>query len=722
MKNLKGTERGITLVALVITIIIIIILATVTISFIFGDNGLIRRAQQAKLEQEIATARETLTMILGDAFAEKKINPEYDQNEFLDKFIEAREPNVYLEEDEIGLDGHVFDLDRSVPELGKYQGELTGPRIKEIKVLEETTNSASIEVITANAEGATYEYWYKNDTEGQEQWKKVETDDKSNTCTIEGLIQGEIYNIRVVVTTNDGSATGEINVYLGEIPEGTITFTPAKWAGDGTATTTINTSETGYTLQYQIVVGDGAIVNTAWQPATSGQTIEGLHHNETVYGRLWDGTNESKEYASVRIKDGQVPQGTIIQLGENNTTTTGSVTATVVLKDNESGVNVGESRWVYNQTPGNIGTNEGNYTNAFTGTNTTQQITLTATQPGTYYLHVLTKDNAGKLAETISEGVAVSQLATSISVNPTSISLTNGQTYQLSATVNPGDTSNKVVTWSSNNPGIASVNSSTGLVTAVSPGNATITASTTDGSGIQATCSVTVIRTIESTLKAGNYVYYVDSTRTTRKCIVLYGAEDINFGIQIITEGIVGTVQLGNGTTVSSASEDFNKAATSYNNAINILNTKAMDYLNTMYATDARCVGSVPNNKNSESEFFVGKYDYLITYNGKMRDGDTNSDSDGNRMYNLGITTIPNTSYWVASRGIYSDENTTDFNMRYIDVNGITLTMPLCSVYGSGRISSSNYSYGLRPVFHLKPGIKVTGGDGSSGNPYTLGV
>ena len=41
-------EKGITLVALVITIIIIIILATVTINMAFGDNGLIKQAELAR--------------------------------------------------------------------------------------------------------------------------------------------------------------------------------------------------------------------------------------------------------------------------------------------------------------------------------------------------------------------------------------------------------------------------------------------------------------------------------------------------------------------------------------------------------------------------------------------------------------------------------------------------------------------------------------------------
>ena len=41
-------QKGITLVALVITIIILIILATVAISFAFGDNGLVNRAEDAR--------------------------------------------------------------------------------------------------------------------------------------------------------------------------------------------------------------------------------------------------------------------------------------------------------------------------------------------------------------------------------------------------------------------------------------------------------------------------------------------------------------------------------------------------------------------------------------------------------------------------------------------------------------------------------------------------
>lgn len=51
-------EKGITLVALVITIIVLLILAGVTISLVVGDNGVINKAQDAKTNMGNAQNRE----------------------------------------------------------------------------------------------------------------------------------------------------------------------------------------------------------------------------------------------------------------------------------------------------------------------------------------------------------------------------------------------------------------------------------------------------------------------------------------------------------------------------------------------------------------------------------------------------------------------------------------------------------------------------------------
>ena len=60
MKNLKNSrQKGITLIALVVTIVVLIILATVSILAVFGDNGIIARAQTAKDTHQKGKADET---------------------------------------------------------------------------------------------------------------------------------------------------------------------------------------------------------------------------------------------------------------------------------------------------------------------------------------------------------------------------------------------------------------------------------------------------------------------------------------------------------------------------------------------------------------------------------------------------------------------------------------------------------------------------------------
>ena len=64
-----------------------------------------------------------------------------------------------------------------------------------------------------------------------------------------------------------------------------------------------------------------------------------------------------------------------------------------------------------------------------------------------------------------------------------------GETHTLSATVQPADASNKRVTWSSSDEEVVTVSS--GLLTAVGGGTATITVTTADG-GKTDTCEITV--------------------------------------------------------------------------------------------------------------------------------------------------------------------------------------------------------------------------------------
>lgn len=81
----------------------------------------------------------------------------------------------------------------------------------------------------------------------------------------------------------------------------------------------------------------------------------------------------------------------------------------------------------------------------------------------------------------------------SVSLDTTSKRLSVGATHRLKATILPVNATIKTLSWSSSNPGVARVDSN-GLVSAVAPGNAVITVTTTDD-GKTATCADTVVAT-----------------------------------------------------------------------------------------------------------------------------------------------------------------------------------------------------------------------------------
>ncbi|MDE6288560.1 MAG: Ig-like domain-containing protein [Muribaculaceae bacterium] len=82
--------------------------------------------------------------------------------------------------------------------------------------------------------------------------------------------------------------------------------------------------------------------------------------------------------------------------------------------------------------------------------------------------------------------------ATAISLDKENVELRMGSNATLTATVSPANTTNPAVAWSSSDSGIVSVDDK-GVITAVKPGEATVTVSTTDGSSLKASCKVKVL-------------------------------------------------------------------------------------------------------------------------------------------------------------------------------------------------------------------------------------
>ena len=70
LKERLKTHKGITLIALVITIIVLLILAGVAIATLTGDNGIIAKAQQAKMQNDKAAAKEKVDLAIAASFDE----------------------------------------------------------------------------------------------------------------------------------------------------------------------------------------------------------------------------------------------------------------------------------------------------------------------------------------------------------------------------------------------------------------------------------------------------------------------------------------------------------------------------------------------------------------------------------------------------------------------------------------------------------------------------
>ena len=334
---MKGT-KGITLIALVITIVIIIILSTIAINFTFGENGLITRAQQAAEMSEVSRILEQLEMAKGSAYIDGagEIDPDH-YFDILEEegIINDKETDVVDNGDgtyDVTTEGdRVFEV--TLEPNGdldiEYIGKNNEPRISEIKVTDKTDTSVTVEVVTKNVENAEYTYSYKKTDESD--WIEAGTD-SSSTFTFNGLENNTSYDIKVTVKTGDTTIEKTITVQLGtgvvEIPDNTIIFGQVAWQGDGTASMEISTTESGYTLQYQIGGTSGE-----WTTITSGQSITGLKHGDTVYAKITDGKNDS-EIQQTTIEDTIPPVVSVSSDGN----TSSSINVRVQVADNQSGM------------------------------------------------------------------------------------------------------------------------------------------------------------------------------------------------------------------------------------------------------------------------------------------------------------------------------------------------------------------------------------------------
>ncbi len=167
----ESKERGITLIALVVTIIVLIILATVSINMVVGENGLIRKAEQARDAYENSSKKE-----------EEKLDSITEEYEYL---MELRK----LPQGPTGkplVEGLTEIQKRTVKAEDKYGKEVTVP--KGFKVVPEFGKDVNNGIVIEDEDGNQFvwvpctEEQYKK----HEYNKKIEDDTTSKSDTGNG--------------------------------------------------------------------------------------------------------------------------------------------------------------------------------------------------------------------------------------------------------------------------------------------------------------------------------------------------------------------------------------------------------------------------------------------------------------------------------------------------------------------------------------------------------
>ena len=293
-----------------------------------------------------------------------------------------------------------------------------------------------------------------------------------------------------------------INQATGTVPAGSgnITFTPS-WSA-GACKVTLATSQSGFTIQYQVGGTSGT-----WNTYNSAVAVA---LNQTIYARLTDGRNVGST-GSLKVTDTTAPTAPSATVAAGTVGSNSWYTSNVTIKvtagtDSQSGVN----RTTYSLTGAQ----------ALAETAITSGGTFTITADGTTTVTCYTYDNAGN--KSTAKTLTIKKDASAPSVASTTVSGgtagTNGY-YKSNVTV-------KITAGSDGHSGVSKVTyslsgaqsagettiTSGGTLTISAEGNTTVTCYTYNGAGIRSSAATLVVKKdatapIADTAIAGSMLY-----------------------------------------------------------------------------------------------------------------------------------------------------------------------------------------------------------------------
>ena len=378
--------------------------------------------------------------------------------------------------------------------IDKYTLKNTSACIKAFTTLSEAPSTVAVTGVTLDRETVTI--------------KEGET--SSFVATV--LPQNATNQNITWTSDNESVATVENGVVTG-VAEGTATITVTTEDGNFTDTCIVTVEKvktepetvvvTGVTLDKETVtIKEGetsSLVATVLPENATNQNITWTSDNEsvaTVKNGVVTGVVKGTATITVTTEDGNFTDTCIVTVEKVETETEPeTVAVTGVTLDKET-VTIKEGQTATLKAtvlPENATNKEVTWTSSNESIATISNGVITGASEGTATITVTTKD--GNFTDTCTVTVEKVEtepetiVVTGVTLDKEAVTIKEGQTSTLKATVLPENATNKNITWTSSNENVATI--SNGVITGVAEGTATITVTTKDGNFTD-TCAVTV--------------------------------------------------------------------------------------------------------------------------------------------------------------------------------------------------------------------------------------
>lgn len=288
-KILKKGNKGITLIALVVTIIVLIILAGISINILFGDNGIIKKAQMAGEKSISSSDAEKIKLAYVEYMAD---NPYSNTIEGFLEYLKTKDEYIVDDEtNEIELNSNLYSVEKVGKEIVVHEeGKAIMPRVKSAQVIVEN-GSVQVSVETKNANGATLKYVLKEED-------GVTVVDESNDITatnytFNNIDEQKSYILTIIITNENGTKSKNVPVAvlsLEERTEGKANFVISPSEGwQEQVTASINSSFTGANVILQYKKGTSG----TWTPYSEAFSVD---ESVTLYGRFYNTVTEEVGY------------------------------------------------------------------------------------------------------------------------------------------------------------------------------------------------------------------------------------------------------------------------------------------------------------------------------------------------------------------------------------------------------------------------------------------